>query len=375
MGGDFLKKAAVFFTVLFLVVRADISYADVGTSAASAVVIDAASNRVLYEKDAYTRRGMASTTKIMTAIIAIENLDMKDIVTVSPFASATEGSSVWLAPGEHMSAEDLLYALMLASGNDAAAALAEHTAGSVGAFTLLMNKKAKEIGAFNTSFTNPHGLPEENHYTTAYDLALIASHAMKNPLFREIVSTESKVISWEGSEWDRKVSNHNKLLKMYDGCIGIKTGFTKKDGRCLVSCAEKNGITLITVTLSDPDDWNDHMALMDYFFDRYIPYTVCEKGESAGTYKTEGCDKEKVALYYEEGFTTAILPEEEGKLSQKAVFNVSYPIKKGQRLGRLDIYYDSALIGSVGIISSEEASLKQTLITTMQNLFRGIIKT
>ncbi len=374
MGGDFLKKSVIIFTLLFLFIRADISHADVDVSAASAIVIDASSNRVLYEKDAYTRRGMASTTKIMTAILAIENLDMNDIVTVSPFASETEGSSIWLSPGEHMSVEDLLYGLMLASGNDAAAALAEYTAGGVDSFTLLMNEKAKEIGCRCTSFTNPHGLPDENHYTTAYDLALIASYAMKNSVFKEIVSTKNKVISWEGSEWDRSLSNHNKLLNMYDGCVGIKTGFTKKDGRCLVSCAERNGITLITVTLSAPDDWNDHMSLMDYCFDTYSPYTVCEKGESAGTYKTEGTDKEEIKLYYGDGFTAAITADEESKISRKAVFDVKYPIKKGQKVGRLDIYYDGALIGSVDILSAENASVKQTVFGTMQNLFKGIIK-
>lgn len=362
------------FIIFLLFSHADALAVEPVVSAQSAVVIDASSNRVLYEKDAYTRRGMASTTKIMTAIIAIENLNLNDIVTVSPFASGTEGSSIWLSPGEHMSVEDLLYGLMLSSGNDAATALAEYTSGSTLAFTALMNEKAKAIGANNTHFTNPHGLHDEEHYTTAYDLALISSYAMKNPTFRKIVSTQNKLISWEGSQWDRSLSNHNKLLKMYEGCIGIKTGFTKKDGRCLVSSCERDGLELITVTLSAPDDWNDHINLMNHIYESYLPYSVCTKGGSAGTYITENSDNEEIKLYYADSFTTALAPGEESQLSQKVSFNVSYPVSKGQQVGRLDIYFNGACIGNVKILSAEDAEIKRSPAATMKNLLKGIIK-
>lgn len=368
-----MKRLSAVLIIIFSLLYAKNVFA-VNISAASAVVIDDASNRVLYEKDAYSRRGMASTTKIMTAVIAIENLNTDDIVTVSPFAAGTEGSSVWLAPGEHMSVGDLLYSLMLSSGNDAATALAEYTAGSVDAFTALMNDKAKKIGAYNTSFSNPHGLSDENHYTTAYDLALIASYAMKNPLFREIAATKSKVVSWEGSQWDRSLSNHNKLLSRLDGCIGIKTGFTKKDGRCLVSCVSRGGTELIIVTLADPDDWSDHAALADFCFEEYAPYTVCTKGKSAGTFKTDGADKEEIGLCYGEGYVTAIREGEEKLLSEKAFFDVKYPVKKGDRVGRLEIYYDGAVIGNVDILSEDSAKQKVTWLKTMLILMKGIVK-
>ena len=350
------------------------SSAKVDVSAQSAIVIDCASNRVLYEKDAYTKRGMASTTKIMTALIAIENLSSDEIVTVSPFASGTEGSSIWLSPGEHMSVSDLLYGLMLSSGNDAATALAEHTAGSVEAFTFMMNEKARAIGAFETHFTNPHGLPDDEHYTTAYDLALIASYAMKNPKFAEIVSTERKVISWEGSEWDRSLKNHNKLLSRSENCIGIKTGFTKKDGRCLVTAFEKDKMVLIGVTLSAPDDWNDHIKMTNEIFDLYSPYTVCEKGKSAGSYLLKGADKDRVSIYYADSYIMPVSENDKDHITTKPVFNVTYPINKGQKIGKLEIYFDNDLIGAVDLISKDSAMLEPTFFDVCKNLMKGIIR-
>ncbi|MCD8049853.1 MAG: D-alanyl-D-alanine carboxypeptidase [Clostridia bacterium] len=367
-----MKKIALFIALVFifapLTAKAEIS-------AQSAVVIDCASNRILYEKNAEERRGMASTTKIMTALIALERLTFDEVVTVSSFAAGTEGSSIWLSAGEHMTAQDLLYGLMLASGNDAATALAEHTAGSVEAFTLLMNEKAKEIGAYNTNFTNPHGLSDENHYTTAYDLALIASYAMKNDTFREIVSTQNKTISWEGSQWNRSLKNHNKLLYMYDDCDGVKTGYTKKDGRCLVSSAERDGMRIVTVTLSDPDDWNDHINLMNYAFETHKPYTVCRKGESAGSYLTENADIEEIGLSYAQTYTTALSDGEEDTISTKVEFSVTYPVNRGDRVGTMYIYRGSELIGSVGIISREKAEEKPTYFEIILNLLKGTMKT
>ncbi len=369
-----MKKAFILMiTVFFSLVNTVVADASVNVSAQSAIVIDALSGRVLYEKNAYERRGMASTTKIMTALIALEKLNPDDIVNVSPFAAGTEGSSIWLSPAEKISVNDLLYGLMLASGNDAATALAEHTSGSVQAFTVLMNRKAKSIGAYNTNFTNPHGLPDDNHYTTAYDLALIAKEAMKNETFAEIVATEHKTISWEGSEWDRSLGNHNKLLKRYEYATGIKTGFTKKDGRCLVSSAEKDGRLNICVTLNAPDDWNDHIAMHEYCFEKYKAHTVCTKGESAGVFKNEETECDDVNIVFDADFVTSLTDAEIGKVRIKKILNVNYPVVKNQAVGRADIFCGDECIGSVGLVSANDADIKEEFIPILIKLAKGIL--
>ncbi len=238
----------------------------VDISATSAILIDASSEKVIFQKNAYERLPMASTTKIMTALIACESGKLKKTVKISPVASSTEGSSLWLKPGEKQKLGDLTYGLMLKSGNDAAVAIAEYIAGSVDAFSLLMNKRAKELGAKNTQFKNPSGLHEEGHYTTAYDLALITRKAMKNKYFSKIVSTKTKTIPNKSEKWDRALTNHNKMLWRYEGCNGVKTGYVKVSGRCLVTSAKRGKIKLICVTLNAPSDWNDHRILLDYGF-------------------------------------------------------------------------------------------------------------
>ena len=265
--------------IVFLFIMNALSISCNAISAKSAVLIDCTSGRVLYEHNSYEKLPMASTTKIMTGLLACESGRMNENVKTSAFASGTEGSSLWLKVGEKLTLEELTYGLMLKSGNDAAVAIAEHLGGNQDAFAILMNKKAREVGAKNTNFKNPHGLDCEGHYTTAYDLALIAAEAMKNKKFREIVSTKNYSIPMEGEKWNRALKNHNKLLWQYDGCNGIKTGYTKKCGRCLVTSAEKNGAELICVTLNDPDDWKDHKYLLDYGFEKFHRNQVVKKGE------------------------------------------------------------------------------------------------
>jgi D-alanyl-D-alanine carboxypeptidase (penicillin-binding protein 5/6) len=210
-----------------------------GVSAQSAILIEASTGRVLLEQNAYERMPMASTTKLMTAILALEKCDTEETVVVSENASGIEGSSIWLSAGEHMSLSDMLFGLMLSSGNDAAIAVAEHVAGSVTDFVAMMNAKAAEIGAYDTHFANPNGLHADDHYTTAFDLSLICAYAMRNPYFCEIVKTQYKTIPWEGHEWDRVVKNKNKLLWNYEGGNGIKTGYT--DGRAGASARRRCG--------------------------------------------------------------------------------------------------------------------------------------
>lgn len=246
----------------------------VGTSASAAVLMDADSGRVLYAQNENARMGIASTTKIMTALVAIENGRLSDTVTVPRAATLVEGTSMYLREGEKLSLENLLYGLLLCSGNDAALAIAAHVGGSVGAFVKMMNKKAAELGMTGTSFANPNGLDDPQHYSTALDMAKLARAASENETLVRIASTRS--ITTGG----RTMTNHNKLLSRVDGCIGLKTGYTRACGRTLVSCAVRNGQRLVAVTLQDGNDWADHAALYDYGFSAYPARRVLTIGET-----------------------------------------------------------------------------------------------
>lgn len=263
------EKIIVFtmFIVLLFVLYSTVTFSasDIHLSAKSAVLYDPYSQSFLYSKNADARLPMASTTKIMTALIAIENSQLETLVNISDKAIGTEGSSLYLKHGESMTMEDLLFGLMLRSANDAAAAIAYEISGSIEAFAEKMNEKALTMGLKDTHFTNPHGLDNNSHYTTARELAVITGEALKNDVFLKIVSTKKHIIKNADGE-ARLLINHNKLLNMYENTIGVKTGFTKKSGRCLVGAAERDGVRLITVTISAPDDWNDHIALFNYGF-------------------------------------------------------------------------------------------------------------
>lgn len=269
---------------------------DVSVSAHSAILIEMDSGEIVYAKNADERLPMASTTKIMTALVALENCDVSRTVTVSPQAVGIEGSSVYLFAGEKITMQDLLYALLLSSANDAAAAIAIEVGGSIEGFAQMMNDRARELGLENTNFTNPHGLYDEQHYTTARELALIANEAMKHPAFAKIVATYKWASKMADSDETRLFVNHNKLLKSYEGTCGIKTGFTKKSGRCLVSCAERDGTRLLCVTLNAPDDWRDHSALFDYGYSIYTTLTLCEAGELEYSLPLVGGEQDCVEL-------------------------------------------------------------------------------
>ncbi len=238
-------------------------------SAECAVLIETENGTVFYSKNAGKIHAMASTTKIMTAIIALENADISKTVIVPKEAVGIIGSSVYLLENEKITLENLLYAMMLESANDAAVAIAIVVAGSIDKFTALMNQKVAELGLNDTNFTNPHGLYHEQHYTSAKSLAAITAYALKNDVFRNIVSTPKRIIPINENEGWRYLVNHNKMLKRYNGAIGVKTGYTIKSGRCLVTAAERDGLTLVAVTLNASDDWNDHTELLDYGFDHY----------------------------------------------------------------------------------------------------------
>ena len=239
-------------------------------SATAAVLMDADSGRLLYEKNGGRRMLIASTTKLMTALVALEQGDLQREITVTGSHMA-EGSSMYLRPGEKLTLETLLYGLLLCSGNDAALAVTECMGGAV-PFVARMNEKAAELGMENTHFANPNGLDDEAHYSTAEDMAKLAAAAMDDPVLRRVASTRTARIG------GRTLTNHNKLLSRVEGCVGLKTGYTKAAGRTLVSCAERDGVRLVAVTLQDGDDWNDHASLYEQGFRVLRPVKAVERG-------------------------------------------------------------------------------------------------
>ena len=326
-------------------------------SAQYACVIDAQTGRVLYEKNAYSEHSMASTTKIMTALLALENSDTNDVVTVSKNAAGTEGSSLYLKADEKLTMETLLYGLMLNSGNDAAIAIAEHIGGDVTNFAKMMTKRAHEIGAKQTQFKNPNGLDEEGHHTTAYDLALITKAALKNPHFAEIVSTSKKSFPASEDETAHTFVNHNKLLNLYPGCIGVKTGFTKKTGRCLVSAATRDHMTLICVTLNAPNDWNDHKRLLDHGFSATKARPLVIRDMVLKTVPVKNGDVKALDLLAAEDFYIPFNDREglsKYSLDYRLPAVVPAPISAGVKLGHLTICYDGEVVQKIDLLASTD---------------------
>ena len=334
-------------------------------SAKSAVLIDLEECSVLFEKNAHARLPMASTTKIMTALVIAEALPLDTLVSVPAEAVGIEGSSVYLQKGELLSVDELLMALLLESANDAAVALAVCTFGSIEAFAKRCNEKALELGLKDSNFTNPHGLFDEAHYTSAYDLAVISAHALKVPRIREIVATKSATIPIGRTESNpfgegiRHLKNHNKLLSTYEGAIGMKTGYTKKSGRCLVSAAERDGLTLIAVTLNAPDDWRDHTAMLNYGFESFEYRTFFESGAYKYDFPLSNAERSTVTLSNVSPLRALV---KKGDLTThidvEAHFRFAVaPIKKNTVLGELILTVNGKKLRS-SLISIEEIASK-----------------
>ena len=330
-------------------------------SAKSAVLIDAENGRILFEHNAYEKRGMASTTKIMTAITVLENCNINELVTVSFNAASTEGSSMYLEPKEKISVENLLYGLMLSSGNDAATALAEHVSGNTETFAKLMNKKANELGMKNSSFANPHGLDDENHYSTAYDMAILTKYAMSNEIFRKIVQTDKKTLEISPGKF-RYLTNHNKLLSMYEWCRGVKTGFTKKCGRCLVSYSEKNGVKLIAITLNAQDDWNDHINLFNNYFNTYKSYNIIKSKEYICSVNLKKASDSELKLYCCKAINLTLNQQEYEKITLEYNYpeSINSPVYLGQTFGTVNVKLNNKIIASSPIVSLYGISEKQS---------------
>ncbi len=323
------------------------------SSARAACILDMETGRVLYEKNMHERLPMASTTKVMTALLAIERGDLTQEVTCSQNAFGVPGTSIYLAQGETLTLEEMLLGLMLSSGNDAAVAIAEHIGGSVEGFAQMMNARAKEIGALNTHFVNPHGLPADGHYTTAYDLALIAREAMGSDVFRRIVSTQRATISWEGRTYNRQLKNKNALLSDYAGATGIKTGFTSKAGRCLVFGAQRSGMEVVGTVLSCADWFDEAARLMDGCFETYEMTHMLGPLESAGHLPVRGGTSERVGMCLMKELRLPLKQGEAAQVVLEVLRGVDAPVYPGMHLGTARLVLDGQVIASSEIVASE----------------------
>ncbi|NMP36622.1 MAG: D-alanyl-D-alanine carboxypeptidase [Clostridiales bacterium] len=361
---DLLKKClSVLLAVSFLlpVMSREAQAASVSDiSAASAAVIVAQTGELLYGKNEHEKRGMASTTKIMTALLACEAGTPEREITVTAEMLAVEGTSMGLLAGDKVTLDGLVYGMLLESGNDAANVTAYTLAGNIDSFAALMNAKAHEIGMADTSFANPSGLTAENHYSTAYDMALLGAYAMKNMHFRETASRTSARVSYGNPPYMRTLTNHNRLLRSYDGAIGIKTGFTKASGRCLVSAAERNGVTLVAVTLKAPNDWADHTKLLDYGFSLvenkqadtdFSDIMLSVVGGTASGVKTVAGTTVDIAVRSSSDFQ----PERRVYIEHF----LYAPVKAGRVVGRAEYLIDGNVVAQVQLVAENDVPAVQ----------------
>lgn len=370
-----ISLMSVILFISFFSVKSSASFS---VSAKSAILMDQASGRILYEHHAHTKRSIASITKIMTAILAIESGKLNEIVTVSPSAVRTEGSSIYLKPNEKIKLEDLVYGLMLRSGNDAAVAIAEYVGGSKEGFVYLMNQKAAEIGMTNTQFANPHGLDDQGkHYSTAYDMALLTRYAMQNKIYRKISGTKVHRAPNPYGKWDRVWKNKNKLLTgLYQYSTGGKTGYTTGARRTLVSTASKDGMDLIAVTLNDPHDWQDHINMFNYGFNHYDLVKIVDQG----IYKNVKYKIYKDNVYIKRDFVYPLTSEEKKQVNLDV--KLIKPKKTWDRegnipkvIGQINIVLDNETIGKVPLYYDDDNSkeLSNSLFDTLKNLFFSIL--
>ena len=326
-------------------------------TAKSAILIEASTGRILYNKNANEKNYPASTTKMMTLIIALENGDIRQMATASKEAAFTEGSSLGLEVDEKMPMIDLLYGLILISGNDAAKTIAETISGSDENFVKLMNEKALSIGAKNTHFANPHGLHDENHYTTASDLALIASYGYKNPLFTHIISTIKREMPYRPKEGDREIYNKNNLLYYYEGANGVKTGYTDTAGQCLVAGVKRNNLQLISVVLNSEDIWEDSKILLAYGFSQIKPYEIAKKDTPIDKVPVFFGNSSEVEIVPAFDIIIPILNEKE---KDEIIINKDLPfflfgsVNKGEKIGTITVTTKDKQIIKADLIAKEE---------------------
>ena len=337
-------------------------------TARSAVVLEARTGRVLYERNMDERRFPASTTKIMTLIIALEKGNLDDVVTVGHHAAGTEGSTLWLEEGDKITLRELLYGMMMHSGNDATVAIAEHIAGSVDRFARLMTDKAHELGARDTNFVNANGLPDDAHYTTAHDMALIAAYGYSLPEFEDIVSTKEITFPWVKDDTHR-LRNENQMLWLYEGGNGVKTGYTDAAGRCLVAGAKRDGIQLVSVVLDSNWMWNDSILLLDYGFAHIDRTTVVREGTQVGTVAVTGGRTRRIGVQAKE---TLVLPAVDGAAGYEQQVDlprdIKAPVKKGDVVGTLRVLYEGREVAKTDLVAMQGAERKSFFLTLWNNV-------
>lgn len=360
-----MRPGGALFLIFLLVIFSLPAHARAGGQpepdirARAAVVMDVSSGRVLYGRDIHARLPQASTTKITTAILALEKGNLQDSVRISRHAAETGGSSIWLEEGEVHTLEDLIYALMLNSANDAAVAIAEHIAGSEEAFVSMMNAKAREIGATDTHYANPHGLPDPEHYSSAYDLALLARYALKIPAFREVIQTRERVIPWEGHEWSRLLQNKNGFLfgpQSYPGAIGVKTGYTQEAGRCLVAAASRDGWELVTVVLNSPDIYGEAAKLLDYAFATFRPVRLVSRGEVAARVRVRQGYQQYAPVVTGEAVALPLPVGEDVRVERKVEVpsEIQAPVSRGEQVGTLVVSVEGEVVAEVPLAAARE---------------------
>ncbi len=328
-------------------------------SANAAIGIESTNGEIFYSKNIDERLPMASTTKIMTAVIALECGNLADKVVIDKDAVGVEGSSIYLYENEVLTLENLLYALMLESANDAAAAIAIHIGGSIEDFVQMMNDKAQDLGLTSTHFDNPHGLDGKTHYTTARELGIIASYAMKNEDFRKITSTYKTTIPLSGGEGTRVLINHNKLLRNFEGTVGIKTGYTKKSGRCLVSAISRDGVELICVTLSAPSDWQDHESILNFGLSLYENKMLADIGEISAQIPVIGGQITEIDIQNTEEIYAVVRRGSEIDTVIEAPRFIFAPIQKGQIIGRVVFIQDGSIIAEAPLTAAQGTAIQK----------------
>ena len=324
--------------ILFLPVKAG------AISAECAILIDAQTGRVLYEKQAEEKSLIASTTKIMTALVICEQTNVLDRVKIPKEAVGIEGSSMYLKEGEVLTVQELLYGLMLQSGNDAAVALAIYCGGTVEGFTELMNDKAHRLGMTQSHFANPNGLDSPGNYSTARDMGILTAYAMQNPIFAQTVSTKTITIG------ERCLRNHNKLLWQLEGANGVKTGYTKAAGRILISSVTRMGRQLIAVTFNAPDDWQDHKTLIEDGFSRFTVQQLVRLGQTLGQLELAGGQEASVDLIAAEDFSYSLAQGERVTISLPEAGFAYAPVAEGQEAGFAHILVDGTAVAKVPLV-------------------------
>lgn len=326
-------------------------------TADSALLMDARTGTVLWAKNEHKQRPPASTTKILTAVVALEYGNLSETITIDRSATGVGGSQIWLEPGEKRTLQELIQGLMLKSGNDAAVAIAQHIGGSVEGFSTLLNKRARELGAFNTVFSNPNGLPEKTkpHYSTAYDLALMARRGLQIPIFQTIVQTKYDQIPWGNHDWERRLTNTNKLLWYFPGADGVKTGTTTAAGNCLVASATREGFQLIAVVLHADNRWGDAAKILEYGFKNFQPMLIGPEGTALKKVSVRNGVRDQVELVPAKEIAV-VVPVAQWNQIQTRLIVPEYliaPFWSGEMVGKVEVLLDGQVLASEALLTAE----------------------